>query len=156
MSNQMDKKVVPLDLSAFLAPIDAGAQEKQLVPTKRIKDADGQPTKWTIRVVPTEEVERIKQESYISIPTGGGSGRRKVYQRQMDIQAFMERLAVAATVYPPLRDASLQDHYGVMGEAPLLRALLSVPAEYDLYVLAVQELNGYGEDFDEDVQEAKN
>ena len=54
-----------------------------------------------------------------------------------------------------LKNAELQQAYGVLGEAELLKAMLYV-GEFAELAQAVQELSGLDVDINEEIEDAKN
>ena len=54
-----------------------------------------------------------------------------------------------------MKNAQLQDAYGVMGEAELLKEML-LSGEYTRLVLEVTKINGFDADLGKMVEEAKN
>ena len=73
----------------------------------------------------------------------------------MDRTAYTHALVAAAVVYPDLKSAELQKAYGVLGEAELLNAMLTI-GEYATLSQAVTELSGLDEDINDLIEEAKN
>ncbi|MCJ0199628.1 phage portal protein, partial [Clostridioides difficile] len=69
--------------------------------------------------------------------------------------SYVAELCVASTVFPDLKDAELQNSYGVMGEAQLLKTMLTA-GEYVNYTVKVNEVNGFDTSFEDKVEEAKN
>src|SRR5690606_13346072 len=80
---------------------------------------------------------------------------KKTGQEVLDRTAYSHALVAAAVVYPDLKNAELQKAYGVLGEAELLSAMLTI-GEYATLSQAVTELSGLDEDINDLVEEAKN
>ena len=59
-----------------------------------------------------------------------------------DMGSFLCRLACACIKFPDLKNAALQDSWGVMGEEALLRAMLTA-GEYTSLCCAVLEHNAF-------------
>ena len=57
---------------------------------------------------------------------------------------YCGRLCEESVLYPDLKNAALQDSYGVMGGAALLKAMLN-GGEYVFLVRQVEEVNGFGQ-----------
>lgn len=76
-------------------------------------------------------------------------------QTETDIDLYNNRLIVACCVEPNFKDAALQEKYGVMGAEDLLDKILK-PGQFTDLLLAVHELNGFSDDVNELVEEAKN
>lgn len=82
---------------------------------------------------------------------------KKTHQKQTetDQDLYNNRLVVACCVEPNFKDADLQKKYGVMGAEALIDALLK-PGQFIDLLLAVQEVNGFTEDINDQKDEAKN
>lgn len=82
---------------------------------------------------------------------------KKTHQKQTetDQDLYNNRLVVACCVEPNFKDADLQKKYGVMGAEALIDALLK-PGQFIDLLLAVQEVNGFTEDINDQRDEAKN
>ena len=65
-------------------------------------------------------------------------------------------MVVAATVYPDLYDAELQDSYGVKTPEDLLYAMVDDAGEYQNLTVWTQKFQGLSQTFEEKVNEAKN
>lgn len=139
-------------LQAFLAENVIKAENVKYVASKRFVGADKQPIEWEIRVLTSEEDEAIKKSCKKKVFT---PGTRDV-KIELDSDKYAEELICACVAYPNLHDASLQDSYGVVGAAQLIRKMLT-PGEYtDLYLM-VSQANGFevGMD-DKKIKQAKN
>lgn len=108
--------------------------------SKRIKDENGNPVEWEIRVIPNSIMDAIKKKMHSGVVTG--------------FEAAME-IAIAAIVYPNLNDSALQDSYGVKKKDELLKQMLT-SAEIDALENFVMDANGYSDDFEAKVETAKN
>lgn len=82
---------------------------------------------------------------------------KKTHQRQTetDQDLYNNRLVVACCVEPNFKDADLQEKFGVRGAEALIDALLK-PGQFIDLLLAVQEVNGFTEDINDQRDEAKN
>lgn len=82
---------------------------------------------------------------------------KKTHQKktETDQDLYNNRLVVACCVEPNFKDADLQKKYGVMGAEALIDALLK-PGQFIDLLLAVQEVNGFTEDINDQRDEAKN
>ena len=65
-------------------------------------------------------------------------------------------VAAACTIYPDLKNAELQESYGVLGADNLIQELLDNDGEYQQYCKKVLEISGYEVNDGELVEEAKN
>ena len=82
---------------------------------------------------------------------------KKTHQKQTetDQDLYNNRLVVACCVEPNFKDADLQEKFGVRGAEALIDALLK-PGQFIDLLLAVQEVNGFTEDINDQRDEAKN
>jgi hypothetical protein len=128
------------------------AENARHIVSSRFRDEDGSPMHWEIRSITSEEDEALRKASTKPFPV---PGRRNQFTRELDPDLYLGRLAARCTVFPNLDDAGLQDSYRAMGADALLKAMLTA-GEYAGYLLAVQEVNGFAGDFEDEVAEAKN
>lgn len=87
--------------------------------------------------------------------TDSGHRKRGQYTQEVDFNLYLGRFAAACTVYPNLNDKELQDSYHAMGADQLLKAMLT-PGEYAEYLSKIQEINGFSQSMQDEVDEAKN
>lgn len=81
--------------------------------------------------------------------------RQKVTETDTDL--YTDRLVVASTVDPNFKSAALQERFGVKdGRAETLVGVMLKPGEYTTLIDAVMEVNGYGDDINDLIDEAKN
>lgn len=121
--------------------------------TKSILDGNGEPVKWEIRPLTTAEDEQIRNDCTYDAPVPGKRGQ---YRTKIDVNAYLNKQMCAAIVFPDLRNAELQDSYGVKTPEDLLKALVDDPAEFADLREFIQEISGFSTDLTEEVQEAKN
>lgn len=121
--------------------------------TKSLTDKDGNPLKWEIKHVTTEEDEKIRDACTSEIPI---PGKRNQYRFKIDANAYMTKQIVASVVFPNLYDAELQDSYDVKTPEDLLKQMVDDPVEFAEFASFVREFNGFEEDINDLVDEAKN
>lgn len=162
MSNKADKEIIEMagetteaaagpqvdDLSAFLVENIEDVRNLKFVLTDRIKDKNGKAVVWELRHIPTDEVERIRKSCYIR--------KKKTNDVEFDSDKYINALAVAAVVYPPLNIETLWNNHGVYSEAAFLKSLLRLAGEYERLIAKIKEMNGFDVDMEELVDEAKN
>lgn len=126
-------------------------KENELIPVSdSFVDADGKPILWEVRRLTNPEMKHIRQQCIKQV-----KDRRGNVSVETDSEKMMVMMATTSTVYPDLKNAQLQDSYGVMGEGELLEAMLSV-GELLAYQQKINEINGFDVSFDDKVNEAKN
>ena len=140
------------DLTAFLAQNKIKQPNVKFVASKSFIDADGQPIEWEIKAITSQENDDLKKECTKRVKVAGKAG---AFTLETDPIEYVGKLAAACTVFPDLKDAKLQDSYGVMGADLLLKAMLSA-GEYADYTNKVAEINGFDSKLEEAVEEAKN
>ena len=138
-----------MTLSAFLKKNAVKEENLKIVVSKRFEE-DGKPVEWEIRSLSTTEESKIKKECTRKVKVGKG-----VYRPETDYDEYLAKLAATCTVYPDLKNADLQDSYGVMGADKVLKEMLK-PGEYAEYINKIQEFNGFDLSMDDLVEEAKN
>jgi hypothetical protein len=122
----------------------------KVVISNRFLDENGDPEVWELRCLERQEEESIRDSAKVKKPIPGQRGKSK---ETFNADLYQNRILAASVVYPNLKDAKLQDDWGVKGEDKLLRAML-IPGEHYRLLEKVQEINGY--DFQEEVDEIKN
>lgn len=137
-------------LSAFLAQNALAVENIRYTASRRFLDEAGAPVLWELRCITSAEDEAIREGCTRRVPAAKGK-----YITETDAALYLGRLAAQCTVYPDLKDAALQDSYGVMGADSLLKAMLT-PGEYADYLLKAQAVCGFDQTFEELVDEAKN
>ena len=139
-------------LSAFLAENALTVEHIKFAASPRFLDEKKQPMKWEIKTITATEDEALRKACAKRVPV---PGKKNQYQRETDYDMYLGKLAVACTVFPDLKSATLQESYHVMGEEALLKAMLT-PGEYADYLSKVQEVCGFDTSLQEEVDEAKN
>ncbi|WP_068505716.1 phage tail assembly chaperone [Paenibacillus kribbensis] len=137
------------DLTLFYAENVAAEITEEIALSERFKDADGKPLKWKIRSVSEEETSIIRKESTKKVRVKG------VYQSETDSDLFVSKLVVAGVVYPNLKDAGLQNSYGVRGADSLIQKML-LAGEYSTLTDRIQTLSGFDRDINDLIQDVKN
>lgn len=130
-----------MSLSAFLNPVKC--EHKKIAISKRFVDENGNAEKWEIKPVSEKEMQSIRKKTKAFNVTDN------------DKQQYMYELCARCVVYPDLKSTELQDAYGVMNEAELLKEML-LPGEYTRLVLEVTKINDFDTDLNKLVDEAKN
>lgn len=137
------------DFSVFMA----GTAEEEIVKyvaSKRFAEK-GKPVEWQIKAISSELDEAIRKDCTKRVPIAGKRGQ---YNQEVDTDKYIGKMCAACTVFPNLKDAALQDHYGVKTDDELLKKMLR-PGEYTEYKAKVMEVNGYDMSMEELVDEAK-
>lgn len=142
------------NLKAFLAGNAISAENTRClyIASKRFVDNENKPLLWEIKAITNIEDEEIRNSCTKKVQVPGKTG---VYIPELDFNKYAGKLAAACTVYPDLLNAELQDSYGVKKDDDLLKAML-IPGEYMQYIAKVQEINGFGSNMNDLVEEAKN
>lgn len=139
------------ELSVFLRENAADTPNVRFAASERFVE-DGEPVFWEIRCISGAEDEELRKSCIKRVPSPRARGQ---FISETDINLYLGKLAALCTVYPNLREKSLQDSYGVMGADSLLKVMLT-PGEYAGYLARVQEICGFDQSFQELVDDAKN
>lgn len=131
-------------LKAFLNPIQV--ENKEVIVSNRFQE-DGKPVPFVIKPISEKENEQLLRKHT--------KKDKRTGQEVLDRTAYSHALVAAAVVYPDLKNAELQKAYGVLGEADLLNAMLTI-GEYATLSQAVTELSGLDEDINDLIEDAKN
>lgn len=140
------------DFSAFLAQNKVKQENIKFAVSKSFIGADGKPIEWELRAVTADEDEAIRRAATKKVKT---PGRSNTYTSEMDANTYLSKLTACSVVYPDLKNAELQNSYKVMGEEALLKAMLT-GGEFVTLSGKVAEINGFDNDLNEAVEEAKN
>ena len=126
-------------------------KENELIPVSNsFVDEDGNPILWEVRQLSNDEMKYIKKTCVKQ-----NRDKRGNVTVETDTDKMVGLMAAMSTVYPDLKNAELQNSYGVMGEVALLEAMLSV-GELLAYQQEINRINGFDVSFDDKVEEAKN
>ena len=136
---------------AFMRPNVAEIKNACFAPSPRFVGEDGKPVEWEIRCISADEYAKIRSDCFIQerVP-----GKKNQVTQRLDIYAFQTRVAARCTVFPDLKDAALQDSWGVTKPEDLVGAML-IGGEFEDYIKEVLRVNGF-KDETEPVDEAKN
>lgn len=141
------------NLSAFMAQNAIKIENIKYVASKRfVDDKTKTPMEWEIKCITNVEDEALRKNctKRVQVP-----GKRNLFTPETDYNLYLGKLAAECTVFPNLKDADLQNSYGVMGADALLKTMLN-SGEYADYLAKVQEVNGFEVNFEDTVDEAKN
>lgn len=139
-------------LSAFLAENALPVENIKFAASRRFLSPDKKPMEWEIKAISSTEDEALRKACTKRVPV---PGKKNQFQRELDADAYLGKLAVACTVFPNLNDKELQDSYKVMCGDALLKAMLT-PGEYADYLTKIQEVCGFDETLQDEVDEVKN
>ena len=139
-------------LPVFLAENALPVENIKFAASRRFLSPDKKPMEWEIKAISSTEDEALRKACTKRVPV---PGKKNQFQRELDADAYLGKLAVACTVFPNLNDKELQDSYKVMGGDALLKAMLT-PGEYADYLTKIQEVCGFDETLQDEVDEVKN
>lgn len=140
------------NLTAFLAQNKVKKENVKFVASTSFVDENGKPIEWEIKAITSQENDDIKQQCTKRVKVAGKAG---AFTMEIDPMLYVGKLAAACTVFPDLKNAELQNSYGVMGDDALLKAMLNA-GEYTNYTNKVSEVNGFDETINDAIEEAKN
>ena len=142
-----------MNFESFLKKNVKEIEGVKYVASERFTDENGKPVEWELKAINTDLDELIRKDCTKKVPIAGKRGQ---YTMEHDNEKYLNKLAAATTVFPNLKDAELQDSWGVKTPEDLLKQMLSLPMEYTEYKNKVLEVNGYDISFEDEVEEAKN
>ena len=140
------------DFSAFLAQNKVKQENVKFAVSKNFIGADGKPIEWELRPITADEDDAIRRAATRKVKV---AGRSNAYTQEMDANTYLAKLTATSVVFPDLKNAELQNSYGVMGEEALLKAMLT-GGEFINLSSKVSEINGFDTDVNDLVEEAKN
>lgn len=111
---------------------------------------------------------KTKKMKFKAIPAGKGDEIRKknrkvefingakIFETNQD--GFIADLIIETTVFPDLKNAELQEAWGVRGSRELLAAMKTkmTDGEYSDWSKVVNDINGYNKSMNQLIDEAKN
>ena len=136
------------NLNAFLHPVQ-GDETQEVMISARFLGEDGRPVPFKIRALTQEENARISRQS-MRLVKGGKRG-----EKELDSEAYTNRIIVAATVEPDFTSAELCSAYGVMDPMELPGKML-LAGEYSKLSKEIMELSGFSANLDDLEEQAKN
>lgn len=132
-------------LAAFLKPVEV---ENELVEVSdRYRDEDGKPVKWEIRAITSKENDQLMRKHT--------KRDKKTKQEIFNRTSYTNDLVASAVVYPDLKNAELQNAYGVLGEVELLQKML-IMGEFMKLSEEVQKISGLDIEDEDQVEAIKN
>lgn len=137
-------------LSCFLAQNAEKRKNRMVVISDRFRDGEG-PVEWEIRSISADEDEALRKACTKQVQVPGKKGQ---FTQTFDANAYLGKLAAAAVVFPDLKNAELQNSYGVMGAEQLVKAML-YKDEFDRLADELVDISEL-EDINGLVDEAKN
>lgn len=137
------------NLNAFLAQNAIKTENEKHVISDRFVDDNGKPMEWEIRALSESENEALRKSCTKKVRSKG------MISTDVNYEAYLAKLVVECVVFPNLKDASLQESYGVLGAENLVKTMLT-SGEYNKLLEKVQLVNGFDVGMEEIVEEAKN
>lgn len=107
---------------------------------------------FTMKPVGPKVIEALQQDA-TKITMNKKSGQR---EKEFDQKKFLDLLAAESTVFPPLKDETLQANWGVLGEVALVKEMLGTGGEYANWIDAAMKVNEFEEGLEDLIEEAKN
>ncbi len=139
--------------SKFMKANKVVKKNEKYTPTTSLVDENGIPLEWEFRHITSKENEAMRDDCTIETPV---TGKPNMYRPKILTSKYLAKMVVAATVYPDLYDAELQDSYGVKTPEDLLFAMVDDAGEYQNLTVWMQKFQGFTQSLDDKVEEAKN
>lgn len=150
MSNALTKEKTTRTFDAFLKTNKIEKQNEFIPVSQAFQDENGDTILWEVRQLTNDEMKSIKKSCVKQTRDKRGN-----VSMETDTDKMLGLMAATSTVYPDLKNAELQNSYGVMGEVALLEAMLSA-GELMNFQQEINRINGFDVSFDDKVEEAKN
>ena len=141
------------NLSLFLKKNKVQKENTFYAATKSLCDEKGNPLKWELKAITTKENDEIRDDCTMEVPV---KGKPNMFRPKVNSALYAAKMLAASVVFPDLNNAELQDSYGVTTPHDLVREMVDDSGEYNDFVAFVQEFNGFTNDMDDKVAEAKN
>lgn len=113
--------------------------------------ANGEPVAWRLKVLSNDQLDAIKHRC----TRREFNKATKEFGTHTDLDRFNNELVVASVEYPDLNLTELQESYGVVGAADLVKAMLNA-GEYADLVNAVVEAQGFETGMGDKIKHVKN
>lgn len=139
--------------SRFMKANKITKPNEKYAPTSTLLDENGEPMKWEFKQISSKENEELRESCMIEVQA---VGKPNLYRPRLKTSEYIAKMIVAATVFPDLYDAELQDSYGVKTPEGLLYALVDNAGEYQNLAAWMQTFQGFAKGFEDKVDEAKN
>ena len=141
------------DIKAFLKQNKEVNENVKVVVSDGFKDEKGKPIPFEIKELTAMEDEAIRNACMKKVQV---VGKKNQYTSELDSNRYIRLLCTNSVVFPNLKDAELQDSYGVSTPDDLLVAMLTA-GEFNILAEKVSELSmNKSVITDEDIEEAKN
>lgn len=125
---------------------------EKYAPTASLQDENGKPLEWEFKQISSKENEVLRDSCTVDVQV---TGKPNLYRPKVNTGEYLAKMIVAATVYPDLYDAELQDSYGVKTPEELLYAMVDNAGEYQDFTVWMQKFQGFTKSLDDKVDEAK-
>lgn len=132
-----------MDLSAFLKGNVMPPMREELTLSARFSDKSGEPAVFAVEGISEEENEALRRSCL----------RRDRDGVRVDRERYLKKLAAACVKVPDLKDAALQESWGVLGEEALLSKMLTA-GEFARLLEAAERVCGF-RSFEERKEAAK-
>lgn len=139
-------------IKAFFSENAVRTENVEVEVSKRFVDENKKPIPWEIRVLDSNEFDRIVNQCKKRVPDPSNPRQQMTIT---DSKQLVDRLIVETVVSPNLNDLELQNSYGVMDADGLVKKMLT-PGEYVDLGAAVQQAQGFEVGMSEKIKEAKN
>ena len=141
------------DIKAFLKQNKEVKENVKVIVSDGFKDEKGKPIPFEIKALTAMEDEAIRNACMKKVQV---IGKKNQYTSELDSNRYVRLLCTNSVVFPNLKDAELQDSYGVSTPDDLLVAMLTA-GEFNILAEKVSELSmNKSVITDEDIEEAKN
>lgn len=141
------------EFSRFMKSNKKPKENGKYAPTASLCDENGKSMEWEFRHLTSKEHEELRDECTVDVQVTGKPG---LYRPKMKTSMYLSKLVASSVVWPDLRNAELQDSYGVKSPEALLYAMVDDAGEYSSLCAWVQNFQGLTKNLDDKVKKAKN
>jgi Phage XkdN-like tail assembly chaperone protein, TAC len=139
------------DISFFLAGNAKPVEEEEVIVSKRYVDKEGKVIPFIMKPMKTEDIEELEKSCMKPVMKNG----KKVGER-LDTSRFYARMAIESTVFPDFKSEEMRKSYKTEDPVEVAKRVLSIGGEYSAWIEAALRINGFDDEFDDLVEEAKN
>lgn len=137
-------------MAAFLKKNAVRYTAVEAVISDRFQD-NGVPVPWKLKVLSQKEMDAITKACTRRI-IDEKTGQERYETNREDLS---RELLENCVIYPNLKDAALQDSYGVMGASALAEAML-LPGEFTKLINCIMQAQGVDSGMAKDIKTLKN
>lgn len=122
----------------------------EYVASTRFKDENGEPVAWELKPLSADTIKNMRKQFTTKKKVKGQT------VEEFDSTGYTNELVLETVQFPNLRAVDLLESYQVKHTPTEILFKMLIAGEYDKLANRVSEVNGYGEDINEAIEDAKN